>query len=60
MVDIIGKTEEEAEVVLKRQGKRLRVTQRDGEPYMVTCDYWPNRINVAVESGKIIQVVGVG
>ena len=60
MVDIIGKTEKEAEHALKRTGKKMRVTQRDGESYMVTMDWLPDRINVVVERGKIIQVSGVG
>lgn len=60
MVDIIGKIEEDAEKCLNKQGKKLRVTKRDGEPYLVTMDYCPERINVVVESGKIIRVVGAG
>lgn len=59
-MDIIGKTEAEAERTLTREGKQMRVTQRDGEPYMVTMDYWPNRVNVVVDSGRVIQIVGVG
>lgn len=60
MVDIIGKTEAEAEHVLTCDGKKMRVTQRDGEPYMVTMDYWPERINVVVEQGRVIQISGIG
>lgn len=60
MVNLIGKTEKEAENTLEQQGKKMRVTQRDGEPFMCTMDYWPDRINVVVEMGKIIQIVGIG
>ena len=60
MVEIIGKIEKEAEKYLNKQGKKIRVTKRDGKPYLGTMDYRPERINVVVESGKIIQIVGAG
>lgn len=37
----------------------VRVVKRDGEPLAVTDDLRPNRINVAVERGRIRRVVGV-
>ena len=60
MLNIVGKTEVDAENTLKREGKKMRVTERDGKPFMVTMDYWPDRINVAIERGKVSQIVSVG
>ena len=37
----------------------VRVVKRDGEHLPVTDDLRPNRINVAVERGRIRRVIGV-
>lgn len=60
MTNIIGKTEAEAEQILTQEGKKMRVANRDGQYYLMTMDYWADRINVAIERGKVIKVVGVG
>lgn len=51
--------------ILEAQGllgvlESIRVAMKDGRPVMGTMDYDPNRINVVVESDKIIAIEGVG
>ena len=60
MINLIGKTVRQAAKVLKSNGKELRVTERDGKPFMFTMDYAENRINVSVIKGRIVNVVGIG
>ena len=60
MVNIVGKTECEAESVLRKHGKQLRVVQRDDTSFVGSCEYWPDRINVVVESGKISKIISAG
>lgn len=59
--DIIGKTVEEAEEILKPYGiKTVRVTKQNGQYGLATADYRLNRVNVWVDQGKIVHVTGVG
>jgi len=36
------------------------VRNKDGERFMGTCDYKPNRINVVVENDFVTDVTGIG
>ena len=38
----------------------MRVVERDGESLMVTTDWVDNRVNVAVDSGKVSAVSSIG
>lgn len=60
MVELIGKTEIEAESYLNQQRKKMRVIERDGESSIFTMDYWPDRVNVVVKQGKISKIAGIG
>lgn len=57
--NLIGCTLVEAQVVLGAL-ESIRVVKEDGKLLVGTDDYDPNRINVAIESDKIIAIEGVG
>jgi Ca2+-binding RTX toxin-like protein len=59
---LIGARMERAREILKRfdDGCTIRVTRRDGESVAVTDDFRPNRINVALRSGRIVRILGLG
>lgn len=52
--EFLGKTLEEATELLKKEEKMFRVRSIDGEQQMVTEDYVVDRINLAVQDGKVI------
>ncbi len=58
--DLIGKTKEEANELLKDTGFYVRVAKKDGHNCMGTCDFRPERIGVETELGKITRVCGTG
>jgi hypothetical protein len=38
----------------------VRASVVDGQPQIGTCDFVPSRVNVAVENGVIVSIVGMG
>ena len=50
---LIGKTYEEAQELC--DGYRLRVTNKDGVAYVVTCDLRLDRINLELLDDKIVR-----
>jgi hypothetical protein len=52
---LINLTEEEATNKVNENGYYVRVTQRDGREYMITCDFTLNRINFHIENGLITK-----
>jgi nucleoside-triphosphatase THEP1 len=56
----IGNTVEEISEEAKRTGWSIRVLKQDGKDCMGACDYNPGRINVAVDNGKITEIIGLG
>lgn len=54
--DFIGLSLSEAEKLARKRGLPHRVTMLDGEPRMATRDYLPNRVNFAVEKGRVVGV----
>lgn len=54
--DIIGLSVEQA----KKKHNWIRVVEEDGECFMYTMDYHPQRINVVVENGVIAKIVNFG
>ena len=50
---LVGKTIEEAEALCKDAGIHFRVVSRDGQSYMVTDDYDPERLNLTVVKGIV-------
>lgn len=58
--DLIGETEERAkELIREISGIDYRVTRRDGQPFIVTCDFKTNRINLVIEN-NLVTGAGVG
>lgn len=61
---LIGITIEDADILVKKHGVRLRVTHKDGRPGIVTADWRTDRINVKVETVGprviITEISGVG
>jgi hypothetical protein len=58
--EIIGLPQNVTEGKLMESGYHLRIMEQDGQYLIGTCDYWPNRINVAIEKGVVKKVLGVG
>jgi len=52
--EFVGKTLEEAKELLKKEERMFRVRTINGEPQMGTCDFVEDRINLAVQDGKVI------
>jgi hypothetical protein len=57
---LVGLTLAEAEDEAARRGWSVRVARLDGEDLMLTEDYSPTRINVAVEDDVVVEVLFVG
>lgn len=57
---LVGLDEDEAAKVAAGNGWTMRVVERDGESLMVTTDWVDNRVNVAVDSGKVSAVSSIG
>lgn len=47
----------DAKEFAEKSGFKFRVIKRDGKNRVSTCDFIQNRINVAVEQGKITDVL---
>lgn len=57
---LVGLAEDEAAKVAAGNGWTMRVVERDGESLMVTTDWVDNRVNVAVDSGRVSAVSSIG
>lgn len=58
--ELVGLTENFARAKCIENDLRLRVTSKDGEPLIGTCDYRPERVNVAVANEIVTSVDGRG
>lgn len=56
---LVGLTEDEASKVAVSNGWSVRVAKRDGEAYMLTTDYQPDRVNLTIVKG-VVTGVSVG
>lgn len=56
---LVGMGEGEARDAAESRGWALRVSSRDGQPYSLTQDYDPRRVNVALDGGTV-RAVTVG
>lgn len=53
---IIGLSEDDAKTVLTKMGiKRIRVTERNGERFMVTMDFNMGRVNLSIKDDKVYR-----
>lgn len=57
---IVGLPVDEAEQVADDEGFVFRIAVLDGEDQMLTMDFVPNRVNVAVDDGIVTGVEFVG
>ncbi len=55
LTEAIGETAETVEQAVRAGGGEFRVWKRDGALMICTRDYHPNRVNVAIEGGKVIE-----
>jgi hypothetical protein len=55
IVQIVGKTLDQAKALCESAGMRLRITREDGEAKIVTMDYRTDRVNVHLENGKVVK-----
>lgn len=60
MNEIIGMTLEEANEYLKVRQHFARVARKDGEDLILVMNFITNRINVAIEKGRITEVIDIG
>jgi type IV pilus biogenesis protein CpaD/CtpE len=58
--ELVGMTPAAAEQKAQSHGCTVRTTKQDGKELPATLDHRPDRINVAVEDGKIVEVVSIG
>ena len=54
--ELIGLTESNAQNCVEQAGLTRRVVYRNGESLAVTLDYRPDRINISVEEGFVVDV----
>jgi len=58
---LIGKTIQEADEMLESYGYTVRPTRKNGEAFICTRDFKPNRLNVEIDQeNRIADVLGVG
>src|SRR5213080_2551111 len=57
--ELVGMTPAAAEEKAKGHGCTVRVTRQDGKDLPATLDHRPDRVNVAVENGKVTEVINV-
>ena len=56
---IIGKPEKEAVEILEKHNYYLRIRKEDGKNFMGDCMFDPQRVNVEIKNGKVINIFGV-
>lgn len=56
----IGTAVSAAMAAAESEGCSIRVAMRDGEGLALTEDFRPDRVNVAVEGGKVTEIVSIG
>ena len=53
---VIGMTKEDAVAKIKAANHKARVVAVDGEDFMRTMDFWPDRLNLEIVDGKVVKV----
>lgn len=54
---LVGMTEEEARSLIERAGLRVRIGGRDGQDYVLTTDYWIDRVTLYLKEGKVTEAI---
>lgn len=57
--DLIGLSEDDAKKLSNHNGMKIRVIERDGESFVSTLEFRPDRYNVSIKDGKVTYV-GIG
>ena len=57
---LVGLSEADAAEAATANGWTMRVVRIDGEDLVVTADFSPSRVNVAIESGTVTAVISAG
>lgn len=52
---LIGMTEDAAVKMVEASGLTARITGRDDESFICTCDYRLDRINFVIKNGKVVS-----
>jgi len=54
--NLIGKSEREVKDKLDELKVRHRTVTRDGQPYVVTCDWQPQRCNLVITNNIVNEI----
>lgn len=54
--ELIGMEKQAALDLCSQEGVRVRVENEEGEPFMLTMDYRPTRLNLTIKNGKVVSV----
>lgn len=54
---LVGKTKAEAEELAKANGLQTRISQEDEETFMLTSDYWTDRVTFRIVKGMIVEAL---
>ncbi len=54
--EFVGLDFEEVKLKLFEREINYRIVRRDGKPYIVTCDYNPERVNIELENNIVINI----
>jgi len=55
---LLGQTEAMVEMTLKNNKMSYRVVKKDGQAFIVTDDFIPERCNLEFEEGKLTKIYG--
>jgi hypothetical protein len=53
---LIGLSKDAAMGKLTALRKRYRIVKEDGQPFMITSEFHPDRVNLTIANGKVSQV----
>jgi hypothetical protein len=56
MSRVFGHSEEEAVQILRGESAVFRIVQRDNNPYIITRDWNPNRLNLVIRDGLVTGI----
>lgn len=54
--EVIGMEKQAAIDLIKGQGLKVRIKSEDGVPFVGTCDYRTDRLNLHITDGKVTSV----
>ena len=54
--DLVGRTKEDAEILLTNEGMKYRIVREDDRSYIVTMDLRMDRFNLEIDNGFVTRV----